>query len=476
MPELIQKSAMPCTPEELSAWHMRPQAFERLSPPWKRVRLISGEYPIKDGSRSRIGVGVGPFEVEWLAVHRDVEPGKGFRDSQAKGPFRAWEHRHSFLAGTKPGSSILEDAIEYELPFGPLGRLMGASIRRDLEATFRFRHARTAADIRHLKRLESRLGQGLKIAITGASGLVGQALTRFLELGGHEVHSFVRRPAREGRREIYWNPAREEIAFSQLEGFDAVVHLAGENVAGGRWTEARKKEILDSRVLGTELLARGLKKLARPPKVLISASAIGIYGHRPEGSCDEATPAGAGFLADVCKAWEKASQPATEAGVRLVNLRIGVVLSAQGGALAKMLPPFRMGMGGPVGSGSQGMSWIHIDDLIYAIAFLLGEPNASGPINAVAPEAVSNADFGRALGAALHRPAFMPLPGFAVKMIFGEMGQAILLEGALVKPKALERLGFTFEHPKLDEALGFELGHPSEPAAVEPRPAAKASA
>jgi uncharacterized protein (TIGR01777 family) len=294
------------------------------------------------------------------------------------------------------------------------------------------------------------------VAVTGATGLVGTALCAFLTSGGHTVRRVVRRAASPG--DVTWDPEAGRLAVRDLEGVDAVVHLAGEGIASGRWTAQRKRRIVESRTRGTRLLAERLAALAVPPRVFVSASAIGYYGASDAPALDESAARGTGFLADVVDAWEGACEPAVRGGIRTVNLRFGVVLAARGGALAKMLPAFRLGAGGPIGSGRQGMSWVALDDAIGAIHFALGHGAMAGPVNVVAPGVLPQRDFARALGRALRRPALVPMPAAAISFLFGEMGREALLAGSFVVPRRLEAAGFRFRHPQLDGALRFELG------------------
>ncbi len=295
----------------------------------------------------------------------------------------------------------------------------------------------------------------VKVLISGASGLVGGALSRSLAAGGHRVCRLVRRRPVDSDS-AFWDPAAGELDAGALDGADAVVHLAGENVAGGRWTTARKRRILDSRVAGTGLIARAVA-VADPPPVLLSASAIGFYGDRGEEPVDESSAAGDGFLAGVCRRWEEASAPAAEAGARVVSLRIGLVLSASGGALKKMLTPFRLGLGGVVGDGRQVMSWIHLDDLVGAVEHALVTPDLSGPVNAVAPSPVTNRELTRTLGRVLARPVLVPMPAPVVRLVFGEMGTELLLASTRVVPTCLAESGYAFRFPDLESALRHEL-------------------
>ena len=296
----------------------------------------------------------------------------------------------------------------------------------------------------------------MRVLISGATGMVGTALGGLLKAQGHEVTRLVRAGKATGT-DVVWDPQAGNLDSTRLEGFDAVVHLAGENIAGGRWTEKRKERILQSRAKGTRVLAEALARLQRPPKVLVSASAIGYYGDRGTEILSEASASGSGFLADVCKAWESATQPAAAKGIRVACIRIGLVLSVQGGALAKMLPPFRMGVGGKLGSGTQYMSWISLTDLCRVIVHVIETDSMSGAVNAVSPAPVTNAEFTKALGAGLHRPVIFPLPAFAARIMFGEMADALLLSSTRVVPVRLEGSGFVFDHPEIKRALEHVL-------------------
>jgi uncharacterized protein (TIGR01777 family) len=292
----------------------------------------------------------------------------------------------------------------------------------------------------------------MRIAITGASGLIGGALVPALKQAGDEVL----RIGRQAPAELLWNPSGQ-IDPGALEGVEAVVHLAGETVAG-RWNENKKSRILNSRARGTETIAMALARMKTPPRVLVSASAIGYYGSRGDEVVDEESASGTGFLAEVARQWEAATKPAAQAGVRVVTPRIGVVLAKHGGALPKMLPAFRLGLGGVVGSGRQWWSWISLRDVVSAIQSLIRNSNVSGPVNLVSQNPVTNLDFTKAMARVLRRPALFPLPEGAVKFFFGEMGVETLLSSQRVRPKRLEEMGFRFQLPELQGALRAELG------------------
>jgi len=297
----------------------------------------------------------------------------------------------------------------------------------------------------------------MDILITGASGLVGSALIPLLTTAGHQITRLVRSPPR-SEQEIQWDPQTGMRNFARLEGLDAVIHLAGESIAAGRWTEEQKRRIRDSRVTGTQTLCTALTQLALPPKVLISASALGYYGDRGEEILYEGSPPGRGFLPEVCIAWEEATKPAEKSGIRVVLLRIGIVLSPTGGALAKMLLPFKLGLGGVVGSGQQYMSWIALDDVIGAIAHALTTEALWGPVNCVAPNPVTNREFTKTLGHVLNRPTLFPVPAFVLRLTLGEMANDLLLSGARLEPRRLLETQYRFHYPQLEGALRYVLG------------------
>jgi uncharacterized protein len=296
----------------------------------------------------------------------------------------------------------------------------------------------------------------MKILITGASGFIGSSLVSALQAEGHELASLVRRASRGSTGEIAWDPDKASDIVSGLQGFDAVIHLAGENIGNARWTPEKKRRILESRKRGTALLARSLAACEYPPGVLISASATGYYGDRGEEVLSEGSMGGTGFLAEVCRAWENATNAASDRGIRVVNLRFGIVLSAHEGALPRMLLPFRLGFGGKVGSGRQYMSWICLEDLLEIIKFIL-QTTLKGPVNVVAPEPVRNREFVRTLGRVLCRPALFPTPGFILRILFGEMADALLLCSARVRPARLITAGYRFKYPDLEGALRYVL-------------------
>lgn len=299
----------------------------------------------------------------------------------------------------------------------------------------------------------------MKILITGASGMIGTALQKSFAEKGYDLLLASRKEATDDRH-IQWSIEDGFAGPEKLEGIDAVVHLAGESVSGLRWTDEKKKAIRDSRVLGTRSVINAISKLQRKPKVLVAASAVGFYGERGDDEVTESSTAGDNFLADVSRAWEAESRRAEDAGIRTVLLRTGIVLSKNGGALATMLTPFKLGVGGVVGSGKQWMSWISLDDHVAAINYAIDNENLRGAVNAVSPNPVTNEEFTKTLGEVLYRPTFLPLPEFAVSMILGEMGDALLLTSTKVLPKRLDDAGFEFRYPNLKAAIERGISEP----------------
>lgn len=442
--------------EDVFDWHERPGALERLTPPWGDIEVLHQSGGIRDGGRVSLRVRHGPKRFRWDLRHRDYVYGKQFRDEQVEGPMTSWLHTHSF-APRPDGGAIAEDEIEVEAPLGFAGAAVGPTfIKGELERLFRFRYRRLFTDLaRHAAHKDRRR---ITVAITGASGLVGSQLRHFLTTGGHRVVPLVRDSRKLDDGAIFWNPATGVIDEKGLARVDAVVHLAGTSIASGRWTEPRKRSIKQSRVRGTEVLARTLGTMKNGPRVLITASAVGFYGNRGEDSLDENEPAGRGFLAEVCRAWEGATKPAERAGIRVATLRTGVVLSPGGGVLGQMLLPFKMGVGGRLGSGKQFMSWIDLDDLVGLILHALYDDDMRGPVNATSPHPVTNSTFTSALGRALGRPTILPVPSFAVKAAFGELGTEALLWGQRAIPKKATEAGFDFFYEGVEDSLRFQLG------------------
>lgn len=440
---------------EVFAWHERRGALQRLCPPWERIEIVTATGGVRDGARVTLRNKVGPWWLEWQVEHRDYVAGRQFRDVQLRGPFARWEHLHR-IEPAGEDACRLTDEITYDLKGGALGRtLAGGFVHRQLTRLFAWRHAVTQADVT----LAARHGTGKprRVLIAGASGLIGRALAALLETQGHEVLRLVRRPPR-GAGEVTWDPVSGDLDPAALDGVDAVVNLSGENVGAGRWTAARREAILRSRVDATRTLVGAMQRMERRPEVLVSASAVGFYGERGDEILAEDAPMGHGFLPEVCLAWETHAEGAARIGIRTALLRFGVVLTPAGGALAKMLPAFRLGLGGRVGSGRQWMAWVGREDAVGALYHAVMEPRCCGPLNVVAPESIRNAEFTATLARLLKRPAVLPVPAVGLRAILGEMADATLLASTRAVPLGLERTGFAFRHPTLEGALRHELG------------------
>ena len=455
--QLFKKTLrVPVSVESLFAWHERPGAFVRLSPPWNQPRVLEHVGGIRNGARVTLEVHAGPIPTTWRLTHRDYIANRQFRDVMESGPFAEWTHTHSF-APDGPNASTLVDEIVYALPLGVIGEAVGGEYAAStLERVFSYRHAVTTGDIARHAEFASK--PRMRIAITGASGLIGTQLAAFLTTGGHDVLRIGRGAVVPGKVDISWDPERGRLDPRALEGVDAVVHLAGAPIAE-RWSAAHRAEIKSSRVEGTSLLAHALAQLTQRPSVLVSGSAIGIYGSRGDEVLTERSALGSGYLAEVGRAWEGATDAADKAGIRVVHIRTGIVQGAAGGALGKQLPLFKAGVGARLGDGKQWVSPIALDDEIGAIHFAIMRDDIRGAVNLVAPTAVTNAEYSRILAHVLHRPLLASAPAFVLRALLGsEMADETVLASQRVEPGVLVGAGFGFRHPGLAGMLRFEVG------------------
>ena len=445
--------------EATFAWFEHEGSFRRLMPPWEVAEEVRADDSLEVGSQRVFRFPMGPIKMTWVAEHTGYEPPHFFSDKMVKGPFWSWNHDHHLIE--EDGLTRVVDEVSYQVPFGPLGNLAdrvlgGRLVRKRLAQMFTARELRLQRDMaQHAKFSEVRRK---RILIAGSSGMIGTQLVAFLDTGGHDVWRLVRRPVKEGANELQWDPSSGEMDEGLLEGFDSIIHLGGEGIGDKRWSKNRKKAIRDSRVDSTNVLSSAISKMSQKPEVFILASAIGWYGDRGDEELNEESEHGEGFLPSICKEWEAAASDARDAGVRTVLLRSGIVLSGTGGALGKMLLPFKMGAGGPMAGGKQWMSWISLDDEIYAIHHLLMSSDSRGVYNLTAPNPSTQKGFAKALGKVLRRPAFAPLPGFVVRILFGEMGVTLTLESQRVLPNRLIEEGYEFLHPDLEVALTDTLG------------------
>ena len=442
--------------ETVFAWHERPGAIERLSPPWDNIRLVGQTSGIQPGSRVRLTISpIGAFPVNWTARHTAYEKNRLFQDVQEKGPFSTWVHTHRFFPDGDHACRI-EDRIEYTLPFHTAAiPLIGNTVHARLERIFAYRHRTLSADMVAHRKYDL---SPMKILVSGSSGVIASTLIPFLTTGGHRVFRMVRSEGKRGSNAVYYNPSQGFIEAEKMENMDAVIHLAGENIGSAPWTAAKKKRILESRTQSTALLAAALAGLKHPPKLFACASAIGYYGNRGEEVLDESARPGNNFISAVCRQWEASAKPAVRAGIRTVFLRIGVVLTPAGGALQKLLPLFRTGLGGTIGSGRQYISWIGIDDMAELMLHVAANPNIEGPLNVVGPQPVTNADFAKTLGRVLSRPSVFRVPETPVHAVFGQMGAETVLSSTRVMPEKLAATGYRFRHPDLTAALSHVLG------------------
>lgn len=446
------RSTLPFSREDVFAWHTRPGAFARLNPPWRPVQVVSSSETIAAGAHVTIRLPlVLGLTIPWRLTHTAYEPPTMFRDEQLSGPFRSWRHTHSFLSEHDKETNML-DEIEYQLPTGA-----GAAdllLQRELKRLFAFRHSILAADLTLHSRWKDKPRQTILIA--GASGFIGQALRAFLTTAGHSVRTLVRRSPLH-KDEHFWDPRAGILDTSAFAGVTAVINLCGENIATKRWTPKRKIAIEQSRIAPTRLIAQTIAALSQPPQVFISASGAGYYGDTGEVSVNETSPAGSDFLAEVCARWEQEASALQTGGCRTVQLRLGMVLNAAGGALAKMLPPFLCGLGGRLGTGTQYVSWIGLEDLLGIFEHSLFTNTLSGPVNCSAPASCTNHELTTTLGRVLKRPTIIPAPSFALKAIFGEMSTILLSSSRLIPQKLLES-GYSFLHSDLEQCLRFECG------------------
>lgn len=458
MPRLFEKrTRIPAPASKVFEWHLRPGAFERLNPPWEPVTVVKRTGEISNGGQVTLRIPlVGPFTKTWVSRHQGFIPGEQFQDVQLRGPFASLVHSHRVEADG-PDACFLIDHLEYELPFGPLGSFGHHFVQRKLQRVFDYRHRLIAADIAAQAATTSGVSS-MRILVSGSTGLVGSALVPLLTTSGHTVVRLTRGSKPKDPSTIHWDPENGQIDPKDFEGFDAVIHLAGENIAGLRWSASQKIRIRDSRVVATNLLTKTLATLQHKPKTLLCASAIGFYGNRGDELCTEQSVPGHDFLAKVCRDWELATQPASDARIRVVNLRIGIVLSPAGGALSKMRTPFNMGLGGVLGSGKQYMSCIAIDDVAGAIQHCLAHEELRGPVNVVCPDPVTNYEFTKTLGSVLHRPTIFPVPSLFLRILVGEMADALLLSSTRVTPDLLINSGYRFRCPTVESSLTHVLG------------------
>lgn len=449
------KVSLPVSCADAFTWHEQKGAFQRLLPPWEKIKLTRYSGSITNGSQAELHCKLlGPIGFTWLLEHREYIHGKQFKDIQLRGPFSSYLHSHLFSELTN--DSELEDRIEYRLPFPTLSHLFAPLlVENRLRRTFRYRHRITTQDLEiHAKYSDQKK---LSFLVSGATGMIGKQVCAFLTTAGHKVTRIIRSPKQAELGDIVTDSSGD-IKFNPDCVFDCVINLAGAGIADKRWSEERKKILIESRVNFTRKLVAALKILEVAPKTFISASGIGFYGDTINRCPDENGAIGSGFLAELSQQWEQAASEVQQTGTRLAILRLGVVLSAEAGALQKMLVPFYLGLGASLGSGKQKFGWVAIDDVLRAILFTAYENSLQGPINLVAPVDVSNFEFSRALADALSRPLLFSIPESILRLIFGEIADQALLISSNAQPKKLSEAGFEFLYTDPVKAIKDCLG------------------
>ncbi|ADD69649.1 domain of unknown function DUF1731 [Denitrovibrio acetiphilus DSM 12809] len=459
MSYIMGKSVFYCNTEINSdiytafSWHEREGALQRLTPPWEPLEVIEKNIGINIGASVKLKVKAGFISTPWHAEHVEYNKDQFFKDIQTKGPFSKWEHSHYFK--TLNGKTLIIDEIEYQLPMHNISKYFaGSVIKKKLRRMFAYRQAVSKNDI---ETLSSYKPAPKTIVVSGATGVVGSNLIPYLQTQGHKTIRMLRNEKQLCIGDVCWNPYAETMNES-FEHADVIIHLAGEPIGNANWTNKKKLSIVDSRVRSTSLLAKTISNMEKPPKLLICASAIGYYGDRGDEILTEESGTGKGFISHVCYHWEKAAKAAEEKGIRVVYLRIGVALSPQGGALERTYKPTAFGLGTVIGSGRQYLSWVSMDDVLYAITHIIENDNIKGAVNLTAPNPVRWKDYADTLAHVMDRPRFLRVPEWLIKTVYGQMGREVLLASANVQPKKLLESGFTFRYPILEDALRHQLG------------------
>ena len=455
----IKNTKIPATNKDAFDYHTREGALERLISPWSILTVTSHEGDIRDGAISTFKVSLGLIGFKWTAVHLGHLQDQQFQDKMVKGPFQSWIHTHSFIPD-KIGHCIMEDKIAYSPPFGKLGAiLLNNIIQSNLNQLFHYRHRILSNDI-NLWKVAGR-SKGQKILISGSHGLIGSSLIPLLTAAGEHKITRLARPSSNrnntNSHSIVWNPSEDKVNVKDLEGFDVVIHLAGENIFG-RWTDSKKHRILESRVKSTRLLCDSLIKLANPPSTLICASATGFYGNQGNEVLTEESKPGFGFLSDVCRKWEESTETARDAGIRVVNTRFGVVLTPKGGMLQKLLALSRFGLGLRLGDENQHISWVSIEDVIGSIFYSTINSSIRGPVNVVSPNPVTNLEFSKTLARIVKSKIMLPISQKLARVMLGELADAMIASSTLVVPNKLSLAGYRFVNPDLEDTLRLLLG------------------
>ncbi len=450
----IKRTKVNAPIEHVFKWHARDGAIQRLTPPWAPLKMIKRKgHGIDKGVRVTFEIRVAGIPMIWEAHHVEYKENRLFRDRQVKGPFSLWEHTHRFEA-RGADETFMTDEVKFRLPFGFLSYPFYNYAKKEFERMFHYRHRILKHDLENHV-----IGTNKKrILLSGASGTIGKTLVPFLKTCGHTVVRLVRKKTGIQDDELFWDPENGKLDLESAGYFDAVINLNGIDISRGRWTNKQKRRIIHSRTRPTRLLVEKMIQLEKKPEVFLSSSAIGYYGDAEDRQLTEEDENGACFIAKVCRRWENQSRAAQKAGIRTVQLRIGIVLTPAGGALARMALPFQMGCGVKIADGKQYMSWISMDDFISAILFIINTPDIKGPVNMTAPAPVTNTVFSKTLAQVFSRKVFFFLPRLLALLLWGQMGKETLLASARVLPQKLLQNGFDFQHKTLLPALKDLLG------------------
>lgn len=460
-------STLPYDQQTVFGYHSQLGAIDRLIPPWERVKILKRNDSLQVGSEVLLQQSLGPLKMEWLARHTAFDPPNRFQDQQLRGPFKSWVHDH-IVESVSDQSSKLTDSVVYELPYGPAGRLGGPWIARKISSMFSYRHQTTLLDLNLVSHLRSLVSGNapVRIGIAGSSGMIGRRVCALASIAGIEVVRIVRPGASSSDADV---PSHKITELSPqgfadqvaVEGLDAVIHLGGFGIADRRWTATTKEKILSSRVESTKSLVHCLRTLKSPPRKFVCASGIGAYGDRGEDVCSDLNAsqelrAGDSFLEHVSRLWEDAASDFSDRGTVCIG-RLAMAIHPLQGALSKMIPVFRMGLGGPMGSGKQYWSWIHVDDAASAFLHMAINPTSSGVYNLSSPEPLTNSEFSRVLAHKLGRWSLFPAPKFGLKLMLGQMADELLLASVRALPDRLESELFPFRARTLSDALGLLL-------------------
>ncbi|MEQ1827123.1 MAG: TIGR01777 family oxidoreductase [Pirellula sp.] len=465
MPIFERSSRIPFDRQWLYDYHAAPGAIHRLIPPWERVEILQRGDSLSVGTEVVLAHSLFGLRIRWRARHTKLDEPCGFQDVQIEGPFEKWIHDHQFVCDGENASRLI-DRVEYETRFGAVGRLAVPWIESKLSSMFAYRHQTTIADLLLKQYIEQKIGaRRLRIAVTGSSGMIGRRLVDLIAVLGHTPIRIVRRSSI-GRAEDYpinvasviWDAQTGFENTELMDGLDAVIHLSGQGIASSRWTPAYKESIYRSRVDATQKLVEDFANLPTPPRALVCASGVGIYGEQGDKRLDEAAAYGSDFLATLASAWEAAAMEFRKTGGRVAMGRLGMVLHPRFGALGKLIPPFRWGVGGKFGPGTQYWSWIHVDDATAAFLAISVMEDWEGAFNLVAPESLTNKEFSRILGHSLNRPHWMGIPSSILRGLLGEMADVMLLSSVRAECSRLQQLGFPFRSRDLDSCLRHLLG------------------